>query len=78
MLLFYRIINAVKEPVVLSDGLEVEVGISVGAVVASGKDVHDLDKIVKLADELMYEAKRRGGNTYVVKYGLEGLEEVTF
>ncbi len=60
-----RIIEAVSQRVVMPDGTQLRVGISVGIGVALPRngDV-EADALLSLADSAMYRAKARGGNRY--------------
>lgn len=59
------IIARVTQPVVVGDGTEVKVGISVGIGVARSRQATvDPDQLLTQADTAMYRAKARGGNRY--------------
>ena len=57
-----RIISALQEPIALSQG-KYPIGASIGIAVYP-QDGEQIDDLVRHADAAMYEAKRRGRNTY--------------
>jgi len=57
-----RIRKAVGEEAILTDGVEVRTTISLGLTVASGPKHSDGPKLIQLADQALYEAKRAGRN----------------
>ncbi len=65
-----RLLEVVSIPVYLSNGAEVKVSASIGAVVFTPTNHVDTKAIVDLADKLMYKVKLMGGGNYTVLYGL--------
>nr|WP_280842874.1 GGDEF and EAL domain-containing protein [Pararoseomonas baculiformis] len=55
-----RIVGQLSEPYVLPCGTELRVGVSVGGCLTGEGDA---DTLLRLADQSLYEAKRRGGNS---------------
>ena len=55
--------QAFADPITV-DGIEVEVGLSIGVVISRASD--DVAELLRLADEAMYQAKRAGHNVRVV------------
>ena len=62
-----RVINEIKQPILLPNGSSVQVGASVGV---SLTPQHSLDPVVllRIADEAMYQAKANGRNQ-IIEYG---------
>ena len=59
-----RCIQAFQPEITVMDGVSVRVGASVGIAIA-GQVFHDVDALIRAADEAMYVAKRNGGRCYV-------------
>ena len=60
-----KLIEALREPFVLSNGIETSVGASIGIAVFP-KDADEPDALISKADAAMYESKHRGKNTYTL------------
>lgn len=60
-----RIRVAMSEPFVLPGGQSVDVGLSIGAVVANGQE--RVEALINLADQAMYQAKRDGEGPVLVE-----------
>jgi diguanylate cyclase (GGDEF)-like protein len=60
----WKLLDRIREPIVLEDGRQVSVGASAGFVLAD-QGAGDFDALLALADEAMYQVKHHG------KYGVE-------
>ena len=60
-----RVTEAMAEPFTLADGSTVDVGLSIGAVVANGNE--RVEALIALADQAMYQAKRDGEGPVIVE-----------
>ena len=58
-----RLIDSINQPLTLSGGQQVQLGVSIGIAVL-GSDTEDVQTLVQLADQAMYQAKREGRNTW--------------
>lgn len=61
-----RVVDAMSEPFTLPDGRQVHVGLSIGAVVASGTE--RVESLIALADQAMYRSKRDGRGPVLVEH----------
>ena len=68
-----NLVAAVTDPIVTPSG-PVQVGVSIGAVMASGRRV-TLERLLEAADRLMYRVKRGGGNRWQLIH-FDGAEAV--
>ena len=66
------IVQSVREPII-ADGQHTQLGASVGIAVHDGK--LGPDQLISLADDAMYEAKRRGGGTLVASHSVALFEQ---
>lgn len=64
-----RIVRAVSQPIKLSSGDEVGVGVSVG-MAAYGDDVMSVRKLVSQADQALYEAKKQNERRWKMFVGM--------
>lgn len=64
-----RIVRAVSQPIKLSSGDEVGVGVSVG-MAAYGDDVMSVRKLVSQADQALYEAKKQNERRWKMFVGI--------
>lgn len=64
-----RIVRAVSQPIRLSTGDEVGVGVSVG-MAAYANDVMSVRKLVTQADQALYEAKKQNERRWKMFVGL--------
>lgn len=60
--IFRKIEKAVTDPVKLSSGEYVSVGLSMGVFIYTKDDIDDSEKVLYKADMAMYEAKKKKGN----------------
>lgn len=60
-----NIINNMKEPIALREGTMLKTSLSIGIAVFP-KHSDDIEELIKLADEAMYQAKRSNGSAYQV------------
>lgn len=60
-----RVNDAMSAPFTLADGSQVDVGLSIGAVVANGNE--RVEALIALADQAMYQAKRDGHGPVIVE-----------
>ncbi|WP_456267989.1 diguanylate cyclase [Kushneria sp. AK178] len=58
-----RLIDRINRPLMLENGQQVQLGISIGIAVL-GSDTRDVQTLLQLADQAMYRAKREGRNTW--------------
>ncbi|WJJ94640.1 diguanylate cyclase domain-containing protein [Neopusillimonas aromaticivorans] len=65
--LFERILNAINQPVNLAEGT-VTVSASIGVVYLEPGMQADDDQLLRMADQALYESKKRGRNRFTV-YG---------
>jgi diguanylate cyclase (GGDEF)-like protein/PAS domain S-box-containing protein len=63
-----RLIDSVSTPIGLTSG-DADVGVSIGIAIAASGAAPDLNRLVSLADEQLYEAKQRGKGGYEVTHG---------
>ena len=61
-----KIIDAVKQPIVLNSQVIVRIGVSIG-IATYPEHGHDMASLLKAADEAMYGIKRNGKNGFAVK-----------
>ena len=66
------IVQSVREPII-TDGQHAQLGASVGIAVHDGK--LGPDQLISLADDAMYEAKRRGGGTLIAPQSVALFEQ---
>lgn len=70
-----RIVRSMEAPFVLPNGIEVPIGLSIGAVVADGTE--RVDSLIAAADHAMYEAKRdRRGPVVIVPAEPDDVEDL--
>ena len=60
-----RLIAAISDPILLDGGASARVGASIG-ISGYPTDGHNLDELIRKADEAMYKAKRLGKNNYQI------------
>lgn len=58
-----KILRSVAEPILLSSGQAVEVGVSIGIAFAS--NFNNLEDLMQVADEAMYQVKTKGKNDFI-------------
>ena len=58
-----KILRSVAEPILLSTGQAVEVGVSIGIAFAS--NFNNLEDLMQVADEAMYQVKIKGKNDFI-------------
>ena len=61
-----KIIHSIQHPIVINQGLLVNIGTSIG-IASTPQQGGNFDDLVKSADEAMYEVKRQGKNGYGIK-----------
>ncbi|WP_201065555.1 MULTISPECIES: diguanylate cyclase domain-containing protein [Thiorhodovibrio] len=60
-----KLLESLARPIDLGDGLELRVGASLG-ISLSNEHGHDLQRLLSLADQAMYQVKRHGKNAFRV------------
>lgn len=60
-----KLLKTLSEPINLGDGREVGIGASLG-IALSSQHGHDLSRLLSLADQAMYQVKRRGKNAFQI------------
>lgn len=66
-----RLRAAMESSPVNFDGQEIQFRISLGITFVQGATAHDSEQILQIADEALYDAKKKGRNQWVVKLPVE-------